>query len=50
MMEYIGATGTPITFDAVPIEDGINFHFVLALQSMQTHQARLKMAHSHHIG
>lgn len=29
MMEYIGATGTPITFDAVPIEDGIDFHFIL---------------------
>ncbi|KAM3708635.1 hypothetical protein ACJW31_02G111600 [Castanea mollissima] len=28
-MEYIGATGTPITFDAVPIEDGIDFHFIL---------------------
>ncbi|KAK4585531.1 hypothetical protein RGQ29_022972 [Quercus rubra] len=29
MMEYIGATGTPITFDPVPIEDGIDFHFIL---------------------
>lgn len=28
-MEYIGATGTPITFDPVPIEDGIDFHFIL---------------------
>jgi len=29
MMEYIGATGTPITSDPVPIEDGIDFHFIL---------------------
>ncbi|CAN1177401.1 Chitinase 2 [Linum perenne] len=29
MMEYIGATGYPVTFDTVPIEKGINFHFIL---------------------
>lgn len=29
MMEYIGATGVPVTFDTVPIEDGIDFHFIL---------------------
>ena len=29
MMEYIGATGAPVTFDSVPIEPGIDFHFVL---------------------
>ncbi|KAK7316963.1 hypothetical protein RJT34_00806 [Clitoria ternatea] len=28
-MEYIGATGAPVTFDSVPIEKGINFHFIL---------------------
>ncbi|KAK4369789.1 hypothetical protein RND71_009264 [Anisodus tanguticus] len=30
MMEYIGATGKPITFDDVPIDDGIDFHFILS--------------------
>ncbi|KAL3528057.1 hypothetical protein ACH5RR_012713 [Cinchona calisaya] len=29
MMEYIGATGVPVKFDAVPIEEGIDFHFIL---------------------
>ncbi|CAI0376822.1 unnamed protein product [Linum tenue] len=29
MMEYIGATGSPIEFDAVPIQPGIDFHFIL---------------------
>lgn len=29
MMEYIGATGVPVSFDAVPIEDAIDFHFIL---------------------
>ncbi|XP_048335005.2 chitinase 1 [Ziziphus jujuba] len=29
-MEYIGATGIPITLDRVPIEDGIDFHFILS--------------------
>lgn len=29
MMEYIGATGVPITFD-VPIKAGIDFHFILS--------------------
>ncbi|XP_019160937.1 PREDICTED: chitinase 2-like [Ipomoea nil] len=29
-MEYIGATGKPVTFDQVPIEQGIDFHFVLS--------------------
>ena len=29
MMEYIGATGVPVRFDAVPIEEGIDFHFTL---------------------
>ncbi|XVE86546.1 hypothetical protein DITRI_Ditri18aG0041800 [Diplodiscus trichospermus] len=30
MMEYIGATGVPVKFDSVPIEDGIDFHFILS--------------------
>ncbi|KAK3038049.1 hypothetical protein RJ639_032028 [Escallonia herrerae] len=30
MMEYIGATGLPVTFDPVPIDDGIDFHFILS--------------------
>ena len=30
MMEYIGATGVPVKFDPVPIEDGIDFHFILS--------------------
>ncbi|KAF7834156.1 chitinase 2-like [Senna tora] len=30
MMEYIGATGSPVTFGAVPIEDAIDFHFILS--------------------
>ncbi|KAK9048813.1 hypothetical protein SSX86_000431 [Deinandra increscens subsp. villosa] len=30
LMEYIGATGKPVTFDEVPIEDGIDFHFILS--------------------
>ncbi|KAJ8752027.1 hypothetical protein K2173_001053 [Erythroxylum novogranatense] len=29
IMEYIGATGAPVTFDSVPIEDKIDFHFIL---------------------
>ncbi|XP_034684552.1 chitinase 2-like [Vitis riparia] len=29
MMEYIGATGVPVTFDDVPIEKDIEFHFIL---------------------
>lgn len=29
VMEYIGATGAPVKFDAVPIEEGIDFHFIL---------------------
>lgn len=28
-MEYIGASGVPVTFDPVPIEDGNDFHFIL---------------------
>ncbi|KAK3025859.1 hypothetical protein RJ639_042288 [Escallonia herrerae] len=30
MMEYIGATGLPVTFDPVPINNGIDFHFILS--------------------
>ncbi|KAA8547002.1 hypothetical protein F0562_003431 [Nyssa sinensis] len=30
MMEYIGATGIPVTFDPVPVEEGIDFHFILS--------------------
>ncbi|XP_028766025.1 chitinase 1-like [Neltuma alba] len=30
MMEYIGATGAPVTFDLVPVEEGIDFHFILS--------------------
>ncbi|KAI3820503.1 hypothetical protein L1987_08051 [Smallanthus sonchifolius] len=30
LMEYIGATGKPVTFDEVPVEDGIDFHFILS--------------------
>lgn len=30
MMEYIGATGKPVTFDEVPIEPSIDFHFILS--------------------
>lgn len=29
MMEYIGATGAPVTFESVPIQDEIDFHFIL---------------------
>ncbi|VVA21930.1 PREDICTED: chitinase [Prunus dulcis] len=29
MMEYIGASGIPIKFDSVPIEDEIDFNFIL---------------------
>ncbi|KAL4276771.1 hypothetical protein HN51_059419 [Arachis hypogaea] len=29
MMEYIGATGAQVTFNSVPIEEGIDFHFIL---------------------
>ncbi|KAM2279403.1 hypothetical protein ACFX1S_040246 [Malus domestica] len=29
MNEYIGATGIPITFDSVPIDSEIDFHFIL---------------------
>ncbi|PON82190.1 2S globulin [Trema orientale] len=28
-MEYIGATGVPVTFKSVPIDDNIDFHFIL---------------------
>ncbi|XP_058097327.1 chitinase 2-like [Magnolia sinica] len=30
MMEYIGATGVAVTFDQVPVEDAIDFHFILS--------------------
>ena len=30
-MEYIGATGQPVTFNPVPVEDNIDFHFILSL-------------------
>ncbi|KAF5175806.1 chitinase 2-like [Thalictrum thalictroides] len=30
MMEYIGATGVPVTFEPVPIRDEIDFHFILS--------------------
>ncbi|KAK6922826.1 Glycoside hydrolase family 18, catalytic domain [Dillenia turbinata] len=30
MMEYIGATGVPVKFDSVPVEEGIDFHFLLS--------------------
>lgn len=30
MMEYIGATGRPVSFDPVPISQGIDFHFILS--------------------
>ena len=30
MMEYIGATGVQVKFDPVPIEEGIDFHFILS--------------------
>ncbi|GFY87522.1 hypothetical protein Acr_05g0011610 [Actinidia rufa] len=30
MMEYIGATGVPEKFDQVPIEEDINFHFIIS--------------------
>ncbi|KAK1407003.1 hypothetical protein QVD17_38613 [Tagetes erecta] len=30
IMEYIGATGKPVTFDDVPIKSGIDFHFILS--------------------
>ncbi|KAF9612359.1 hypothetical protein IFM89_039077 [Coptis chinensis] len=30
MMEYIGATGVPVTFDAVPIDGDIDFNFILS--------------------
>ncbi|XP_077214255.1 chitinase 1-like [Tasmannia lanceolata] len=30
MMEYIGATGVQVTFEDVPIDDGIDFHFILS--------------------
>ncbi|KAL5555543.1 hypothetical protein UlMin_037779 [Ulmus minor] len=29
MMEYIGATGIPVEFDSVPVEEDIDFHFIL---------------------
>ncbi|KAK9291980.1 hypothetical protein L1049_019932 [Liquidambar formosana] len=29
-MEYIGATGIPVTFDPIPIDDNIDFHFILS--------------------
>ncbi|XP_068651555.1 chitinase 1-like [Aristolochia californica] len=30
MMEYIGATGVPVTFESVPVKDGIDFYFILS--------------------
>lgn len=30
MMEYIGATGAPVKFDSVPIDDGLDFNFILS--------------------
>ncbi|XP_057770115.1 chitinase 1-like [Salvia miltiorrhiza] len=30
MMEYIGATGIPVKLEDVPIEDAIDFHFILS--------------------
>lgn len=30
MMEYIGATGVPVSFTDVPIDQGIDFHFILS--------------------
>ncbi|KAI3974621.1 hypothetical protein MKX01_029611 [Papaver californicum] len=30
MMEYIGATGVPVMFESVPIENDIDFHFILS--------------------
>lgn len=30
MMEYIGATGVEVTFEGVPINDSIDFHFILS--------------------
>ncbi|KAI3885516.1 hypothetical protein MKW92_042621 [Papaver armeniacum] len=30
MMEYIGATGVPVNFESVPIENDIDFHFILS--------------------
>jgi len=30
MMEYIGATGVPVSFDNVPIDPNIDFHFLLS--------------------
>ncbi|KAF5751798.1 chitinase 2-like [Tripterygium wilfordii] len=30
MMEYIGPAGKPVSFYSVPIEDGIDFHFILS--------------------
>ncbi|TYI06837.1 hypothetical protein ES332_A10G187200v1 [Gossypium tomentosum] len=30
MMEYIGATGVPVKLEAVPVEEGIDFHFILS--------------------
>lgn len=30
MMEYVGATGIPVTFTGVPIESKIDFHFLLS--------------------
>ncbi|KAF5745137.1 chitinase 2-like [Tripterygium wilfordii] len=30
MMEYIGATGKPVSFVSVPIREGIDFHFILS--------------------
>ncbi|OVA16351.1 2S globulin [Macleaya cordata] len=30
MMEYIGATGVPVSFKSVPIENDIDFHFILS--------------------
>ncbi|KDP27440.1 hypothetical protein JCGZ_19801 [Jatropha curcas] len=30
MMEYIGATCIPVTFDPVPIDDKIDFYFILS--------------------
>ncbi|KAM7276589.1 hypothetical protein ACFE04_018455 [Oxalis oulophora] len=30
MMEYIGATGVPVAFTSVPIQDALDFHFILS--------------------
>lgn len=30
MMEYIGASGAAVKFDSVPVEDGLDFYFILS--------------------